>query len=160
VARFLPPFLAAGEAGTWQITASRQMSKRPIGPLFDALRQGGAEIAFASAENAFPTVLKGGTFTGGRLRMSGAVASQFISGILMGAAQSRDGVALSVEGGIVQREYVRITIDTMRHFGAAIEVDEALEHFAVGPTGYGGRDLAVEADASTATYFAALAAAT
>jgi 3-phosphoshikimate 1-carboxyvinyltransferase len=160
IARFLPPFLAAGEAGRWRVTASKQMSRRPIGPLFDALREGGAEISFQGAASCFPVVINGNTFTGGRLRMSGAVSSQFISGVLMGAAQSRDGVELDVEGGIVQSEYVRITIDTMRHFGVSIDADAGFEHFAVKPAGYHGCDIAVEADASTATYFAALAVAT
>ena len=48
----------------------------------------------------------------------------------------------------------------MRHFGAVVEEDTGLEHFVVAPQGYHGRDLTVEADASTATYFAALAAVT
>lgn len=160
VARFLPPFLAAGEAGRWTVTASRQMSKRPVAPLFEALRQGGAGIAFAGAEGCFPAIIDGGSFAGGPIAMSGKVSSQFISGLLLGAPQSRLGVDLAVTGGIVQSDYVRITLDAMRHFGAEIEVDDGLSRFMVQPTGYRAADLAVEADASTATYFAALAAVT
>jgi 3-phosphoshikimate 1-carboxyvinyltransferase len=44
--------------------------------------------------------------------------------------------------------------------GAEIEADTGLEHFTVRPVGYRARDMVVDADASTATYFAALAAAT
>jgi 3-phosphoshikimate 1-carboxyvinyltransferase len=160
LARFLPPFLAAGEVGQWRVTASRQMTRRPVAPLFEALRQGGAEIAFFGDPGCFPAVFAGGSFAGGRLCMSGRVSSQFISGMLLGAAQSRLGVELDVEGGIVQSAFVRITIDAMRHFGAEIEADTELEHFTVRPVGYRARDMVVEADASTATYFAALAAAT
>lgn len=160
VARFLPPFLAAGEAGRWTVTASRQMSKRPVAPLFEALRQGGATIAFAGAEGCFPAIIDGGSFAGGPIAMSGKVSSQFISGLLLGAPQSRLGVDLVVAGGIVQSDYVRITLDAMRHFGAEIEVDDGLSRFTVQPSGYRAADLAVEADASTATYFAALAAVT
>ncbi|HEX4186038.1 MAG TPA: hypothetical protein VHY78_09265, partial [Stellaceae bacterium] len=160
LARFLPPFLAAGEVGQWRVTASRQMTRRPVAPLFEALRQGGAEIAFLGDPGCFPAVFAGGSFAGGRLSMSGRVSSQFISGMLLGAAQSRLGVELDVEGGIVQSAFVRITIDAMRHFGAEIEADPGLEHFTVKPVGYRARDMVVDADASTATYFAALAAAT
>lgn len=160
LARFLPPFLAAGDPGRWRVTASRQMSRRPVGPLFDALRAGGAEIMCEAAANSFPAVITGGTFAGGRLVMSGSVSSQFISGVLLGAAQSRDGVELSVDGGIVQGDYVRITLDAMRHFGADVEATDDLSRFQVAPTGYRASDLVVEADASTATYFAALAAVT
>ncbi len=158
IARFLPTFLAAGEAGTWRVTASQQMSRRPVGPLFEAMRAGGASIATLGADDCYPVEIKGDTFAGGALSMSGNVSSQFISGILMGSAQAREGANLEVSGGIVQRDYVRITLDLMAHFGGAVETDDALTRFTVLPSGYRGADLAVEADASTATYFAALAA--
>lgn len=160
LARFLPPFLAAGEAGHWRVGASAQMSKRPVGALFDALRSGGARIACPAAPNCYPIEIEGGSFSGGKLAMSGKVSSQFISGVLLGAAQSQDGVDLTVDGGIVQGDYVRITLDAMAHFGADVRFADDLTRFHVAPTGYRARDLAVEADASTATYFAALAAVT
>ena len=160
LARFLPPFLAAGETGEWRVTASRQMTGRPVAPLFEALRQGGAAIAFEGDAGCFPAVFTGDSFDGGRLRMSGRVSSQFISGMLLGAVQSRHGLELTVEGGIVQSAFVGMTLAAMRHFGAAVEADTGLEHFTVAPTGYRARDMVVDADASTATYFAALTAVT
>jgi len=158
IARFLPPFLAAGDAGTFSVTASRQMSRRPVGPLFDAMRAGGGRVA--AEGNCYPATIDGDSFAGGKLEMAGNVSSQFISGILLGAAQTRNGVDLHVAGGIVQADYVRITLDVMDHFGARFEVDDAFENFRVAPTGYQAADYVVEADASTATYFAALAAVT
>ena len=160
VARFLPPFLAAGDAG--QLDCYRQPAdeQRPVARPFEALRQGGGKIVFKGTEGGFPAVISCASFTGGKLSMSGKVSSQFISGILLGAPQSANGVELTVEGGIVQSDYVRITLDAMRHFGANVSEDAGLTHFVVQPTGYRARDLAVEADASTATYFAALAAVT
>ena len=160
ISRFLPPMLVAGDAGKWTITASKQMSKRPVGALFDALRAGGAKIEHLGEQNCFPAVVHGNSFVGGDISMSGAVSSQFISGVLMGGGQAKNGVELSVEGGIVQSEYVQITLDIMRHFGAEISAAVDFTKFSVAPGGYVARDLAVEADASTATYFAALAAVT
>lgn len=156
--RFLPTFLAAGEAGEWHITASQQLSKRPVGPLFDAIREGGGDVTSLELANCYPVRIKGSSFRGGKLTMAGNVSSQFISGILMGAVQAPEGLDLTVTGGIVQSDYVRITLDVMRHFGAQIEVSDDFTRFQVAPTGYTAKDLAVEADASTATYFAALAA--
>lgn len=160
IARFLPTFLAAGEPGEWQVTASKQMSKRPVGPLFDAIRAGGGVVRSLEGENCYPAVIQGYTFKGGKLDMAGNVSSQFISGILMGAAQARNGLDLMVTGGIVQSDYVRITLDVMAHFGVRVSVNAAFDHFKVEPGGYTAKDLGVEADASTATYFAALAAVT
>ncbi|MCB9994539.1 MAG: 3-phosphoshikimate 1-carboxyvinyltransferase [Hyphomicrobiaceae bacterium] len=160
VARFLPPFLLAGEEGRFEVTASAQMSKRPVGPLFDALKSGGGAIEFSGEANCYPAVFHGGSFSGGEITMSGNVSSQFISGMLLGAAQSEKGLKLNVTGGIVQSDYVRITLDTMAHFGVEVAFDEAMTRFEVAPQTYRGKDLVVEADASTATYFSALAVAT
>jgi len=158
ISRFLPAMLAAGEAGEWKITASKQMSKRPVGPLFDALRARGGKIDCLEGENTYPAIVRGNSFTGGTITMSGAISSQFISGILMGGGQAAKGIDLSVEGGIVQSEYVQITLDIMRHFGAKVDVSKDFTSFQVEPGGYRAKDLMVEADASTSTYFAALAA--
>ncbi|HEY6334179.1 MAG TPA: 3-phosphoshikimate 1-carboxyvinyltransferase, partial [Blastocatellia bacterium] len=160
VARFLPPLLAAGDYGKWRITASSQMSGRPMEPLFQALADGGATVSFLDREGCFPVMVTGDTFSGGQLRMSGSVSSQFISGILMGAPQSRHGVVLDIDGPIVQSDYVRITLDVMRHFGLNVDPNQDLRHFDIAPSRYRSRDLDIEADASTSTYFAALAAAT
>lgn len=160
LARFLPPFLAAGDAGPFHVTASQQMSGRPVGPLFEAMREGGAKVVAEAQADCYPVTIHGDSFAGGALSMSGKVSSQFISGILLGAAQTRQGVDLTVEGGIVQSDYVRITLDVMAHFGVDVEVSADFTRFKVAPVGYTAKDYAVEADASTATYFAALAAVT
>jgi 3-phosphoshikimate 1-carboxyvinyltransferase len=160
IARFLPTFLAAGDAGEWSVTASEQMSKRPVGALFEAIREGGGEVISLENENCYPARIRGGTFKGGALTMAGNVSSQFISGILLGSVQAEQGLDLTVTGGIVQSDYVRITLDIMNHFGVNVEVNEEFTHFSVKSGRYMARDLAVEADASTATYFAALAAVT
>jgi len=160
VARFLPTFLAAGEAGDWTVTASKQMMKRPVGPLFKAIREGGGDVRSLEAEDCYPAAIRGGTFRGGKLTMAGNVSSQFISGILMGAPQAPEGLELEVTGGIVQSDYVRITLDVMNHFAVNVAVDDEFTHFSVKSGDYVGKDMIVEADASTATYFAALAAVT
>ncbi len=160
ISRFLPPVLAAGHAGKWKITASKQMSSRPVGALFDALRSGGSKIECLEGENTYPAIVHGNSFKGGAITMSGAVSSQFISGVLMGGGMAENGLDLTVEGGIVQSEYVQITLDVMAHFGAKIKTQKDFTRFFVEPGSYRARDLMVEADASTATYFAALAAVT
>ncbi len=160
IARFLPGLLAAGQSGEWKITSSRQMARRPVGPLFEALRAGGADITSLENENCYPATVRGGTFRGGRLEMAGTVSSQFISGLLMAGPQAPKGLELHVTSSIVQADYVRITLNAMHHFGVDVAVNDAFDRFAIDPSAYRGRDMAVEADASTATYFAALAAVT
>ncbi len=160
IARFLPGLLAAGETGNWTITASKQMAKRPVGPLFDALRAGGGAVVSLGEQNCYPITISGASFTGGRLDMAGNVSSQFISGLLMAGPQARDGLELHITSSIVQADYVRITLDAMRAFGVEIATNTAFDRFSIAPSAYRANDMMVEADASTATYFAALAALT
>lgn len=160
VARFLPPFLVAGDAGQWRLTASKQMSGRPVAPMLDVLRAGGARITFHAAEGCYPFTMHGASFAGGAHTMAGNVSSQFISGLLMGGAQAPEGLDLTVSSEIVQSDYVRITLDMMAHFGVEVEANDGFDRFAVPHANYTAKDLVVEADASTATYFAALAAVT
>ncbi len=160
IARFLPGMLAAGEPGSWKLTSSKQMARRPVGPLFDALSAGGAEIDTLGNEKCYPAVITGGSFRGGQLKMAGDVSSQFISGLLMAGPLAVDGLELQITSAIVQSDYVRITLDAMNHFGVGVRTNRDFNLFSIDPSGYRGRDMVVEADASTATYFAALAAVT
>jgi 3-phosphoshikimate 1-carboxyvinyltransferase len=67
-------------------------------------------------------------------------------------------VEIRVTDHIVQSDYVRITMEVLAAFGVQIEASEALDRFYVTPAEFRAADYAVEADASTATYFAALGA--
>ena len=59
----------------------------------------------------------------------------------------------------MQRQYVDITIDCMSAAGAEIEAAPDLSRIMVQPTPYVAREISVEADPSTASYFSALPAA-
>ena len=57
-ARFLTAMLGLS-SGEYTIQASEQMKKRPMKPLFDALRAMGAQIEFLEVEDALPVNIKG-----------------------------------------------------------------------------------------------------
>lgn len=160
IARFLPGVLAAAPDGMWRVSASDQLSARPVAPLFDALATLGARIETRVRAGAYPADIAGGGLNGGSVTLSGALSSQFISGVLMAAPLAAGPVTLTVPDEIVQADYVRITLDTMAAFGAEIGVEDGFHRFTTAPTGYRGRPYTVEADASTSTYFMALAAVT
>jgi len=157
--RFLPPALAAAPAGRWRVRASRRMSQRPIAPLVDALRALGGRVDYAGEEGRFPLVVHGSGLAGGEVTIPGHVSSQFTSGVLLAAPYARGPVTVRVAGGMVQPAYVRITLAMMRAFGAEVEEGAELSEISVKPGRYRGRALELEADASSAAYFFALAAA-
>ena len=159
-ARFLPGLLATSSGGPWTLDGSTQLRGRPVGPLFTTLRTLGAEIACLGAEQALPVRITGTGLQGGEVSMAGDTSSQFISGILMAAPYAKVPTTIRVRGGIVQHAYVMMTIDMMRDFGVQVEHDAALTRMHVPGQAYQGRQLDLEADASTAGYFFALAALT
>jgi 3-phosphoshikimate 1-carboxyvinyltransferase len=157
--RFLPPALAVAPAGRFRVRASRRMSQRPIAPLVDALRTLGGRVDYAGAEGRFPLVVHGAGLAGGEVAIPGHVSSQFTSGVLLAAPYARRPVTVRVAGGMVQPAYVRISLAMMRAFGAEVEEDAELSEMTVKPGRYRGQRLELEADASSAAYFFALAAA-
>ncbi len=156
LARFLTAMLAF-TPGRWTLTASPQMQRRPIAPLLDALRTLGVGVDFLEEKGRFPFVLRGRRVAGGEVRISGATSSQFVSALLLAGALAEGPLFVRVEGGIVQPDYVRITAQLMAAFGARVE--ERPGGFLVRPTGYRAAEVELEADASSAAYFFALAAA-
>lgn len=157
--RFLPPALAAADAGRWRVRASRRMSERPIAPLVTALRALGGRVDYAGAEGRFPLVVYGRGLAGGEVTLPGEVSSQFTSGVLLAAPYAHKPVTVRVAGGMVQPAYVHITLEMMRAFGAKVDAACELSEIRVTPGRYQGQRLELEADASSAAYFFALAAA-
>ncbi|MBM3546333.1 MAG: 3-phosphoshikimate 1-carboxyvinyltransferase [Alphaproteobacteria bacterium] len=160
IGRFLPGVLAAAPSGRYRVRASRQLEKRPVAPLMEALATLGAKAVHHDQPGGYPMTIAAGGLHGGRISMSGKVSSQFISGMLIAAPLASSAVALDVVDDIVQSDYVRMTLDAMAAFGAGARHDAGLSHFDIEPQRYQGRSYAIEADASTTTYFVALAAVT
>ncbi|MCP1845966.1 3-phosphoshikimate 1-carboxyvinyltransferase [Bradyrhizobium sp. USDA 4524] len=159
VARFLPCVLAMGGAGEWQIVASKQMTMRPMKGLFDALAMLGECIQPLERPGFLPALVRGGAITNTEAFVDGGVSSQYLSGLLIAAPQAEHPMVFRTDGHVVQRQYVDITLDCMRAFGAEVDATSDLSKIRVQPTGYFATDFQVEADASTASYFAALPAA-
>lgn len=157
LARFLPGALAASRQGEWEIDGSEQLRRRPVAPLVTALVQLGADVQFTTAAHGLPVRVRGG-LSGGSVTIPGDVSSQFTSGVLMAAPYASSPVTLHVTGGLVQPEYVGITVELMRAFGADVTHDDSFTSIHVRPGRYEGRAYTLEADASTACYFLALAA--
>lgn len=160
IARFLPGALAAATKGEWTIRASRRMSERPVQPLIEALKTLGASITYLEKDGYYPIKIVGQGITGGEVGISGSVSSQFISGLLIASPYSNNPVHIKITDHIVQHAYVNITLDLMKHFGVDVHADNQFENFNINPSHYTGKALQLEADASTACYFFALAAIT
>jgi len=146
--------------GRIRLDGTERMRERPIGDLLDALDRLGADVRSQRGSGCPPVVVCGTGLAGGAARVSGRISSQFLSGLLMTAPCAGSPVELIVEGELVSKPYVEMTLAVMRSFGAAVDVD-ALQRFSVpAPQTYGATDYSIEPDASAASYFFAAAAIT
>lgn len=150
-ARFVAPMLMCSNGG--ELTAHPQMLGRPMGPLLDAMRTLGASVE----GDALPVQVGPVTSIGSAVTISATISSQFISGLLLVAPALPDGLELTLDGTVVSRPYIEMTLSVMRAFGAEVEWDGD-HRLRVAPGGYVAADYTVEPDASTATYPLAAAA--
>lgn len=157
VARFLPVALAVG-TGVWTIRGSKRMSERPLTPLLDALSKLGAQIDNEGCSLPFKLTTKG--LQGGDVVLPGYISSQFISGLLLATPYAKEQVTIQIEGEVVQREYVEMTIDMMRVFGVEAQVSDHGQLMKVPTRRYQAQSIQLEPDVSTCCYFWALAALT
>jgi len=156
VARFLPPAVTAGE-GTYRFDGSAQLRSRPMGPMIDALRQLGAQVHEEDAPGHLPISVAARRAAGGTVRLRGEVSSQFASGLLLAGPVMHDGLRVELEGPLVSRPYLDMTVAVMAAFGARVD-EEMPGAFVVMPTGYRAAPYGIEPDASAASYFFAAAA--
>ncbi len=154
--RFLTAYLALQE-GSQILTGSERMKQRPIGVLVDALRQLGAKIEYLEQEGYPPLQIDAPQIGSNRhLKISAGTSSQFISALLLIAPSLPNGLELELEGTIVSRPYIEMTLALMGHFGVRHEWNDAIIRIA--PQTYQANSFRVEADWSAASYYYAIAA--
>lgn len=157
--RFLCALVALGH-GSYRLDGTPRARQRPIAPLLTALNDLGV-AARSEGDNGCPPVLVTAEgCPGGHARVPGDISSQYFSGLLLAAPGMRNGLDLAVDGALVSRPYLDITLGIMADFGVDVTRD-GYERFSVAPgQRYQARDYRVEPDASNATYFLAAAALT
>ncbi|MEY3051567.1 MAG: hypothetical protein RLY31_1352 [Bacteroidota bacterium] len=156
--RFLTAYCSI-RGGTQVLTGTARMKQRPIGVLVDALRQLGASISYLE-EEGYPPIKIGPPLsrgTGiGRLVVPASTSSQYLSALLMIAPTLPEGLRLTMEGRLVSRPYLEMTLRMMSYFGIEWRWED--DTISVEPQEYQGRPFVVEADWSAASYYYALAA--
>lgn len=147
--------------GDYTLHGVQRMHERPIGDLVEALNAVGAQIEYTGNPGYPPLRIRRGHILASRMSVRGNVSSQFLTALLMAAplmAKDRS-VTIEVEGELISKPYIEITLNLMRRFGVTVEQD-GWAAFTVQP---GQRyrtpgNIHVEGDASSASYFLAAGA--
>jgi 3-phosphoshikimate 1-carboxyvinyltransferase len=150
--RLLSAVAALGK-GTYTLTGTARMQKRPIKDLLDALQQIGVGARSLNDTGCPPVEITGATIRKDQVDINCQKSSQYLSALLLIAPYTHNGLEIRVTGGPVSRPYVDLTIDLMKTFGLNLE-REGYQRFNVpGRQIYRAGEYAVEADCSQAAYF-------
>jgi 3-phosphoshikimate 1-carboxyvinyltransferase len=141
--------------GRCRLVPGPSLARRPIQPLLEALGQLGVSCR---AEGS-AVVVDGGRLRGGTVETAGDISSQFISALLLVAPLAEEGAAIRLTTPLASTPYIKMTLDTMNHFGVAVDTSADLRRFAISPQAYRPASFTVERDWSSASYFLALGAA-
>ena len=154
--RFLTAYLSV-TPGERIITGTTRMQQRPIQILVNALRELGAEISYTNNEGFPPLHIKGVELKGNEITLKGNVSSQYISALLMIGPALKNGLTLHLNGEIISRPYINLTLQLMQDFGAKAAWTSS-DSISVAPQPYTSIPFTVESDWSAASYWYQIAA--
>jgi 3-phosphoshikimate 1-carboxyvinyltransferase len=152
--RFLTSYFA-NKPGEWIITGSERIQNRPVGILVNALQELGVKIEYLKKEGFPPLKIHGSQLQGGQVSLFGNISSQFISSLLLIAPTLPKGLQIKLKSKIVSKPYIDMTLSLMKRFGIKSKWEGnqiIIEH-----QNYRVKDITVEADWSSASYWYGIA---
>lgn len=157
--RFLTALCAIGQ-GEYVLDGNKRMRQRPIQDLVNALQQLNIDVMCENETGCPPVRVKAKGLSGGETVISGNVSSQYLSALLMVSPAAQEPVTITIQGEMVSKPYLNITLGVMAQFGVTIDRVKS-DVWTIPPQTYhrpGAYD--IEPDASAASYFFAAAAIT
>lgn len=148
--------------GDYTLRGVPRMHERPIGDLVDALRALGCVVDYLGRPGYPPLRIgRGQPRVDGPLRVRGDVSSQFLTALLLALPllAGASDIELQVEGTLISRPYVALTLALLARFGVQVDNDD-WRRFVIRAGSHlrSPRRLQVEGDASSASYFLAAGA--
>ncbi len=109
----------------------QSLGRRPNRELIEALMALGVSCEASGPEACLPIRLHGGNIRGGRVTISGARSSQYLSSLLFLAPFADAALEIVVVDGLKSQPLVRASLEVLQEAGVVIEHDKALRHFFV-----------------------------
>ena len=145
--------------GTFTLTGEPRMYERPIADLVEALRQLGATITYLGQTGYPPLKIQADGLNGGDVSIRGNLSSQFLTALLMAAPLAGNDIVIHIDGPLVSKPYIDITLHVMEKFGVSVENRNYQRFYVPGGQIYRTPgQMLVEGDASSASYFFSAAA--
>ena len=110
--------IAALSGGNTELTGDDSLKNRPMRPILDSLEKLG--VTTESDDGKPPITIKG-KIKGDYVNIKGDISSQFISALLIIAPRLDNGLTIEIDGDVVSKPYIDLTITTMKKFGATVK---------------------------------------
>jgi len=120
--------IAALSGGSTKLTGDESLKKRPMKPILDALEIMGVET---ESDDGKPPIHIKGKIQGNEISVKGDISSQFISALLIIAPRLPEGLIINVEGSMVSKPYVDLTIAIMKKFGVEVKIEEKYKKYVI-----------------------------
>ncbi|MBO5745915.1 MAG: 3-phosphoshikimate 1-carboxyvinyltransferase [Clostridia bacterium] len=145
-ARFMIPVACALGAENITVTGHGRLPERPFDTIVDVLRQNGITCSDTKLPMTVSGQLKSGNFS-----LPGNISSQYISGLLLALSIIEGDSRINLTSELQSRDYVMMTINELRCFGAEITVGDSFFEIK-GKEALTACDRTVEGDWSQAAF--------
>jgi len=120
--------IAALSGGNTTLTGDESLRKRPMQPILDSLETMGVKT---ESDDGKPPIHINGKIEGKEINIKGNISSQFISALMIIAPRLPEGLTINVDGELVSKPYVDLTIAIMKKFGVQVETEEKYKKYHV-----------------------------
>jgi 3-phosphoshikimate 1-carboxyvinyltransferase len=100
------------------------------------------------SDNGKPPIHINGKIQGNEINITGDISSQFISALLIIAPRLQEGLIINIEGKLVSKPYVDLTIAIMKKFGVDVKVEEEYKRYVVAHQIYKSTTFSIPSDFS------------
>jgi len=120
--------VAALSGGNTILTGDESLRKRPMQPILDSLETMGVKT---ESNDGKPPIHINGKIEGKEVSINGDISSQFISALMIIAPRLPEGLTINVEGELVSKPYVDLTIAIMKKFGVEVKTEEKYKKYQI-----------------------------
>ena len=120
--------IAALSGGNTMLTGDESLKKRPMQPILDSLQTLGVS---SESDGGLPPITIKGKIKGNQVNIDGKISSQFISALLIVAPRLENGLIINIQGELVSKPYIDLTIAIMKEFGVIVNSEIPYKKYVV-----------------------------
>jgi len=156
--RFLTAYFSIQEGRETLLTGSERMQQRPMAILVEALQTLGAQVSYVKNVGFPPLKITGSKLIKEEVTLKANVSSQYISALMMMGAALEKGLTIHLDGKITSVPYINMTLALLHQLDIDATFIGQTINIKPGRTSSAPREITVESDWSSASYFYSIVA--